>query len=119
VASTNPGAGSPTTAGTPGATPPSTTEVVLALCDLNVVLADIGPADEGYTFADLRCSGPWGTVVAKALDPNVGTDELVVMRAQDGRWGVEAAGGDTSCTSADVPTVSFSDLACGRWEPAP
>lgn len=117
--SPNPNGGSPTTADAPGTTPPSTTEVVLAQCDLNVVLTDIGPADEGYTFADLRCSGPWGTVVAKALDPSVGRDELVVMRAQDGQWGVEAAGGDTSCTSAAVPAESFIDLACGRWERPP
>lgn len=115
---TTPADGGPTTAppAESASTAVPTTEVILAICDLNVVIADIGPADEGYAFADLRCGGPWATIVAKAFDQSVSTDELFVMRAEDGRWSVLDGGGSTTCTSAGIPAELFADLACERWE---
>jgi hypothetical protein len=107
--------GQPTVAPTVPPTAPPTT-VLGAPCEIEVVVQDIGPADAGYVFTELHCTGPWATIIAHPQDPNVSTDELIVMHADDGLWSVVAGGGDTSCTNAGIPPELFGPLACARWE---
>jgi hypothetical protein len=99
----------PTTIGT------TTSTTLPAPCDLGAVQSDIGPAGDGYSFAELRCAGGWATVVAKALDQSLAKDELVVLQSSDGVWTVVEGGGDTTCRRAGVPADVYRVLDCARW----
>jgi hypothetical protein len=107
-----PGEASPVTTA-PAAT---TSTVPLAPCDQSLVEADIGKADEGYAFIDLKCAGAWATIVAQAQQPNIGTDELVVLKSDGGHWTVVDGGGDTTCQTAGVPADLWAQLGCSRWQ---
>jgi len=97
---------------------PTTTTLPPAPCDQSIVEADIGPAEDGYLFIDLRCEGLWATLVAQTQQPTISTDEPVILRSEAGRWAVVAAGGITSCETAGVPTEHWNSLGCSRWQRA-
>lgn len=105
------------TAPVTSAAPTSTTQPP-APCDQSIVETDIGPAEDGYLFVDLRCEGPWATMIAQTQQPNISTDEPVILRSEAGHWAVVAAGGVTSCESAEVPTELWNSLGCSRWQRA-
>jgi len=116
VGGTQPSDTATSTPTTPPTSTTTTTVLVPAICDLSAVVTDIGQAEPGYAFSDLHCSRDWATVVAKAFNPGVSRDELVVLHADAGRWSVVEGGGATTCTSARVPEEQRVPLDCARWE---
>ena len=98
-------------------TPATTTSTVPpAPCDQSLVEADIGKAGDGYAFIDLKCAGAWATIVAQAQQPNIGTDELVVLTSDAGHWSAVDGGGDTTCQTAGIPVDLWGQLGCSRWQ---
>ena len=103
--------------GAPVPTPvPASTPSAAGGCDTKTVTADIGPPDQGYSFADLHCAGLWATVVAQSLQPNISTDELIVLHSAAAHWSVLEGGGSTTCQTAGVPAELSNSLACARWQ---